>query len=147
MSSRARRPVIGVTLDAEPPGGYSKYPWYALRANYAEAVSAAGGLPVALPHDAGLAADWLGVIDATEGRFGRLDVMVANAGIGIMCKAVEMSLADWRRQTAVNLDGVILSVSIDPHELARAGVPLGKAGQAQTSRTACSSSPLTRPAT
>jgi hypothetical protein len=27
---------------------------------------------------------------------------VANAGIGIMCKAVEMSLVDWRRQTAVN---------------------------------------------
>ena len=26
-----RHPVIGVTLDAEPPGGYSKYPWYALR--------------------------------------------------------------------------------------------------------------------
>ena len=28
--------------------------------------------------------------------------MVANTGIGILCKAVEMSLADWRRQTAVN---------------------------------------------
>jgi NAD(P)-dependent dehydrogenase (short-subunit alcohol dehydrogenase family) len=50
------------------------------------------------------------VIEATERRFGRLDVMVANAGIGILCKAVEMSLADWRRQTAVNLDGVFLSV-------------------------------------
>ena len=35
MSARIR-PVIGVTLDAEPPGGYSKYPWYALRANYAD---------------------------------------------------------------------------------------------------------------
>ena len=31
--------------------------------------------------------------------------MVANAGIGIMCKAMEMWLADWRRQTAVNIDG------------------------------------------
>ena len=50
------------------------------------------------------------MIEATKRRFGRLDVMVANAGIGIMCKAVEMSLADWRRQTAVNLDGVFLSV-------------------------------------
>jgi putative glutamine amidotransferase len=74
MSSRARRPVIGVTLDAEPPGGYSKYPWYALRANYAEAVSAAGGLPVALPHDAGLAADWLGVIDALIVTGGAFDI-------------------------------------------------------------------------
>src|SRR5439155_20979719 len=47
MSARIR-PVIGVTLDAEPPGGYSKYPWYALRANYATAVAQFGGLPVAL---------------------------------------------------------------------------------------------------
>jgi NAD(P)-dependent dehydrogenase (short-subunit alcohol dehydrogenase family) len=36
--------------------------------------------------------------------------MVANAGIGILCQAIEMSLADWRRQTSVNLDGVFLSV-------------------------------------
>jgi putative glutamine amidotransferase len=27
------RPIIGVTLDAEEPGGYSKLPWYALRKN------------------------------------------------------------------------------------------------------------------
>jgi putative glutamine amidotransferase len=43
-------PLIGVTLDSEPAGGWSRYPWYALRANYAEALAAAGALPVALPH-------------------------------------------------------------------------------------------------
>ena len=74
MNSRARRPLIGVTLDAELPGGYSKYPWYALRANYAEAVAAAGGLPVALPHDAALAADWLDRIDALIVTGGAFDV-------------------------------------------------------------------------
>ncbi len=68
------RPVVGVTLDAEQPGGYSKYPWYALRANYAEAVVAAGGLPVALPHDSGLAADWLDRIDALIVTGGAFDV-------------------------------------------------------------------------
>src|SRR5258708_26373645 len=47
--------------------------------------------------------------------------MVANAGIGIMCKAVEMSLADWRRQTAVNLDGVFLSVKYAVPAMRRAG--------------------------
>jgi gamma-glutamyl-gamma-aminobutyrate hydrolase PuuD len=36
-----KRPLIGVTLDAEKPGGYSKFPWYALRQNYCEAVIAA----------------------------------------------------------------------------------------------------------
>ena len=36
----SRRPLIGVTLDSEAPGGYSKFPWYALRANYADAIAA-----------------------------------------------------------------------------------------------------------
>lgn len=43
-------PIIGITLDREEPGGYSKFPWLALRENYAQAVAAAGGLPVLLPH-------------------------------------------------------------------------------------------------
>jgi NAD(P)-dependent dehydrogenase (short-subunit alcohol dehydrogenase family) len=47
--------------------------------------------------------------------------MVANAGIGILCKAIEMSLADWRRQTAVNLDCVFLSVKYAVPAMRRAG--------------------------
>ena len=35
------RPLIGVTLDAEKPGGYSKFPWYALRQNYLDAIDQA----------------------------------------------------------------------------------------------------------
>jgi len=34
MPNRPKRPIIGVTMDAEKPGGYSKFPWYALRENY-----------------------------------------------------------------------------------------------------------------
>ena len=45
------QPVIGLTLDHEPPGGYSKFPWYAIRENYCNAVRRAGGLPILLPHD------------------------------------------------------------------------------------------------
>jgi NAD(P)-dependent dehydrogenase (short-subunit alcohol dehydrogenase family) len=36
--------------------------------------------------------------------------MIASAGIGILRESIEVSLADWRRQTAVNFDGVFLSV-------------------------------------
>ena len=57
------RPLIGVTLDSEPAGGWSKLPWYALRQNYFDAVIAAGGLPVALPHAPDLAAAYLDEID------------------------------------------------------------------------------------
>src|ERR1700677_3324668 len=69
----SKRPIIGVTLDSEQPGGYSKYPWYALRQNYLDAVVAAGGLPVAVPHDAALAGDYLDLLDGvvvTGGAFG-----------------------------------------------------------------------------
>lgn len=68
------RPFVGLTLDLEQPGGYSKYPWYALRQNYAEAITAAGGLPVALPHDAALAASYLDRLDALVVTGGAFDV-------------------------------------------------------------------------
>jgi putative glutamine amidotransferase len=68
------RPRIGVTLDAEKPGGYSAYPWYALRTNYAAAVAAAGGLPLSLPHLPDLAADMLDAIDALVVTGGAFDV-------------------------------------------------------------------------
>ncbi|WGR92253.1 SDR family oxidoreductase [Bradyrhizobium sp. ISRA443] len=54
---------------------------------------------------------WIEVVAEIGKRHGRLDVMVSNAGIGIgVPSIVEMSLQDWRRQTAINLDGVFLSV-------------------------------------
>lgn len=55
-------------------------------------------------------AAWSAVIAAVEKNFGRLDILVANAGIAWVGPALEMSLADWRRQNAVNLDGAFLSV-------------------------------------
>jgi putative glutamine amidotransferase len=68
------RPLIGLTLDAEPAGGWSKYAWYALRQNYFEAVAAAGGLPVALPHDSGLTADYLDRLDGLIVTGGAFDI-------------------------------------------------------------------------
>lgn len=78
----SKRPLIGVTLDSEQPGGYSKYPWYAIRQNYAQAIAAAGGLPAALPHDPVLAADYLDRIDALVVTGGAFDVDPALYGDG-----------------------------------------------------------------
>lgn len=69
-----KRPLIGVTLDAEKPGGYSKFPWYALRQNYCEAVIAAGGLPIALPHEPENAPAYLDSIDGLVVTGGAFDV-------------------------------------------------------------------------
>ncbi len=45
-----------------------------------------------------------------KAKFGRLDILVNNAGIAIAGSVLTMTLADWRRQTAINLDGVFLGV-------------------------------------
>ncbi len=53
---------------------------------------------------------WADVIEGIKARHNRLDILVNNAGIGIGGSILEMTLADWRRQTAINLDGVFLGV-------------------------------------
>jgi NAD(P)-dependent dehydrogenase (short-subunit alcohol dehydrogenase family) len=66
-------------------------------------------------------AAWPALIAAAEQHFGRLDCMVANAGIAVFGPALQMSLADWRRQMAVNVDAVFLSVKYAVPALRRAG--------------------------
>jgi putative glutamine amidotransferase len=68
------RPIIGITLDSEPAGGWSKMPWYALRQNYCDAVARAGGLPVPLPHEPELAAEYLARLDGLLITGGAFDV-------------------------------------------------------------------------
>ncbi|RPA56873.1 glucose 1-dehydrogenase [Gordonia oryzae] len=50
------------------------------------------------------------LVNQTKQRLGDLHIMVPNAGVGFVQPIAEMSLADWRRTTAVNLDGVFLSI-------------------------------------
>lgn len=59
---------------------------------------------------------WRTLMDEIATDFGRLDILVANAGIALMGPVTDMTLEAWRRQTGVNLDGVFLS--------AKHGLPL-----------------------
>ena len=68
------QPVIGLTLDHEPPGGWSKFPWYAIRENYCNAVRHAGGLPILLPHEPDAASDYVERIDGLIVTGGGFDV-------------------------------------------------------------------------
>jgi len=70
-----------------------------------------GGGAVYLHHDVTSEDAWIGVIAEVRRRFGRLDVLVNNAGIGLSCPSItQMSLADFRRQQAVNVEGVFLGL-------------------------------------
>lgn len=74
-------------------------------------ITKAGGKAVFLEQDVTSETRWSEISDEVERRFGALDIMVSNAGIGIAVPSiVDMTLADWRKQTAINLDGVFLSV-------------------------------------
>jgi putative glutamine amidotransferase len=45
-----KNPIIGITLDFENNGGYSKFPWYAIRENYLTCLHKFGAIPFPLFH-------------------------------------------------------------------------------------------------
>ncbi len=66
------------------------------------------GRAIFLAHDAGDAADWDKVIAAVLERFGRLDVMVNNAGILLKGSIEDATLEQWHKMHRVNSDSVFL---------------------------------------
>lgn len=69
-----------------------------------------GGEAIFLHHDVANEDAWISVVGEVRKRFGKLHVLVNNAGIAISALVIDMSLADWRRQESINLDGVFLGV-------------------------------------
>ena len=61
------------------------------------------------------------LVRETVKRHGRLDVMVANAGIATVKTLVEMSLEEWRGVLSVDLDGVFLCTKHAARAMAKSG--------------------------
>jgi NAD(P)-dependent dehydrogenase (short-subunit alcohol dehydrogenase family) len=80
----------------------------ALGAECVAAIEAAGGTAVYLRQDVTSEDGWIETVAEVRERFGRLDILVNNAGIGLAGPVTEMSLADFRRQQAINVEGVFL---------------------------------------
>ena len=77
----------------------------------ATAIAKKGGKARYLHHDVTSEGAWEGVAADVEKTEGRLDILVNNAGIGVGCPSITMmSLDDWRRQQAVNVEGVFLGI-------------------------------------
>ena len=62
---------------------------------------------IAVKHDVSLEPDWQAAVDAAVSEFGRVDVLVNNAGVGPSKPLLETSLEDWHAVMRVNLDGVL----------------------------------------
>jgi NAD(P)-dependent dehydrogenase (short-subunit alcohol dehydrogenase family) len=83
-------------------------------AELAETIATAGSAEaaIAVPADVSVPESVAGLFGAVERRWGRLDLLVNNAGVfGPAGAADEITFADWQRIVAVNLTGAFLCAS------------------------------------
>jgi len=66
------------------------------------------------------ASQWTEAIEATLSTYGKLDVLVNNAGISVAARVEDLSEADWDAELAVHAKGVFLGT--------RAAIPAMRAG-------------------
>ncbi len=78
----------------------------------AEAIRAAGGEAVFMPLDVTKEESWQALLDATVQKFGKLTVLVNNAGISVAKDIEATSLEDWNRIMEVNATGVFLGTKL-----------------------------------
>jgi NAD(P)-dependent dehydrogenase (short-subunit alcohol dehydrogenase family) len=82
----------------------------------------------AFRHDVTSAAAWEEAVAEAEARFGGLNILVNNAGIGIVATVEDTTLEDWRRVHAVDLDGVFLGCKVALPLMARTAGADGAGG-------------------
>ena len=96
-----------------------------IRAEAAEEAAAAivkdGGRARALKLDVSSEDDWIAAIAEGERAFGKVDVVVNNAGTADGTWVHKLTLERWRRIHAVNLDGVFLGIKHGAEAMKRAG--------------------------
>jgi 3(or 17)beta-hydroxysteroid dehydrogenase len=84
-------------------------------------IDAGGGEALFVRLDVTREADWQRAVEATVGRFGKLDVLVNNAGISAHERLEDTSLESWNRVMEVNATGVFLGTKAAIPALRRAG--------------------------
>lgn len=88
----------------------------------AAAITDAGGQVLAIKHDVTSADAWTEVVERTIAEFGRIDVLVNNAGVHKPLGVLETTEEDWDFIMNINAKGVWLGVrAVVPHLQAAGG--------------------------
>ena len=81
----------------------------------------AGAEALSVPGDVSEEASVRGMVETVMGEYGRIDVLVNNAGISTIVPAEETTLADWERTLTINLTGPFLTSREFGKEMLRRG--------------------------
>ncbi|MFF4421734.1 SDR family oxidoreductase [Streptomyces sp. NPDC001549] len=74
-------------------------------------IERAGGQAAWIRTDVTRRADVSGLVDLARERYGRLDVLVSNAGVGLISPLDELRVEDWEEMIDVNLKGVLYGIA------------------------------------
>lgn len=67
-----------------------------------------GGVGLFVPHDVTDESHWPALVSATLAAFGRLDIVMNNAGVVSLGTVESVTDVDWRRHMALHLDATVL---------------------------------------
>jgi len=87
----------------------------------AEELDHSGERVIALAMDVTNEADVESGVAAAVSAFGRMDVLVSNAGIQVVAPLDELALKDWKRLLAIHLDGAFLTTRAALRQMYRQG--------------------------
>ena len=87
----------------------------------AEEIRSNGGDAIFIKHDVSKEEDWKQVIEQTLQKFGKLNVLVNNAGVLLVKNVESTSLEEWRWIMSINLDGVFLGTKYGIEAMKKSG--------------------------
>jgi 3-hydroxybutyrate dehydrogenase len=87
----------------------------------ASEITCGGGSATAVAMDVSDEAQVKAGVDEVAARFGGVDILVSNAGIQHIAPLVDLSLGDWRKILAVQLDGAFLTTQACLRHMIRQG--------------------------
>ncbi|MGE7602538.1 SDR family NAD(P)-dependent oxidoreductase [Peribacillus sp. NPDC097675] len=87
----------------------------------AEEIKAAGGDILAMKHDVTSEEEWKAVVAKAVDTYGKVDVLVNNAGVATNKNFATMEMSEWNWVMDINLNGCVLGMKYAIPEMQKAG--------------------------